>query len=207
MAADIGSLLFVDFLRMSNYPGSPFTGNLFQDLILFLIVPTIFIIMVLYIATGRIIPDKKMRVMLGVGAYLFILASGYYTAFAQLAGPYFIFLIFILGLLGFITGHFRRGGHGGGAFASHSYDSGGGYSSESRSKSSILRMGAVNPIKSQRLDDDLVSIYEAINLAKAGAKDVNPHQLTTERTRLEIERWGKRLSNAEVKRKYGIELR
>jgi hypothetical protein len=125
MAADIGEMLFVDILRMSSYPGQPFTGNIFQDLILFLIVPTIFIIMVLYIATGRIIPDKKIRVMLGVGAYLFIVASGYYSAFALLAGPYFIFLIFILGLLGFILGHFRAGGGGGGG--GH-YSGGGNYS-------------------------------------------------------------------------------
>jgi|SRR3989344_3385821 len=114
MAADIGAMLFVDLLGMTGYPGSPFTGNIYRDLIMFLIVPTIFIIFVLYIATGRIIPDKKMRIMLGVGAYLFIIVSGYYTAFALLSGPYFIFLIFILGLLGFIVGHFRRGGHGGG---------------------------------------------------------------------------------------------
>ncbi|HLC67370.1 MAG TPA: hypothetical protein VJI12_00645 [archaeon] len=124
MAADIGAILFVNLLGMTGYPGSPFTGNIYRDLIMFLIVPTIFIIFVLYIATGRIIPDKKMRIMLGVGAYLFIIVSGYYSVFALLSGPYFIFLIFILGLLGFIVGHFRRGGHGGGFSGSHSYGGG-----------------------------------------------------------------------------------
>src|SRR3989304_2027394 len=65
MAADIGATLFVDLLGMTGYPGSPFTGNIYRDLVMFLIVPTIFIIFVLYIATGRIIPDKKMRIMVG----------------------------------------------------------------------------------------------------------------------------------------------
>lgn len=123
MVADIGETLFVNLLGMTQYPGDPFTGNIYRDIIMFLIVPTIFIIMVLYIMSGRIIPDKKFRVMLGVGAYLFIIAGGYYSFFALLAGPYFIFLIFILGVLGYLAGHFRRGGHTGGP-----YSGGGGYS-------------------------------------------------------------------------------
>lgn len=122
MVADIGETLFVQLLGMTQYPGQPFTGNIYRDIIMFLIVPTIFIIMVLYIMSGRIIPDKKFRIMLGVGAYLFIIAGGYYSFFALLAGPYFIFLIFILGVLGYLAGHFRRGGAGGG------YSGGGGYS-------------------------------------------------------------------------------
>ncbi len=113
MAVDIGETLFVNLLGMTQYPGDPFTGNIYRDLIMFLIVPTIFIIMILYIMSGRIIPDKKFRVMLGVGAYLFIIAGGYYSFFALLAGPYFIFLIFILGVLGYLAGHFKRGGAGG----------------------------------------------------------------------------------------------
>jgi len=120
--ADIGQTLFVELLGMTQYPGQPFTGNIYRDIIMFLIVPTIFIIMVLYIMSGRVIPDKKFRVMLGVGAYLFIIAGGYYSFFALLAGPYFIFLIFILGVLGYFAGHFRRGGGG------YSGGGGGGYS-------------------------------------------------------------------------------
>src|SRR3989338_4336410 len=112
MAVDIGQTLFVELLGMTQYPGQPFTGNIYRDIIMFLIVPNIFIIMVLYIMSGRVIPDKKFRVMLGVGAYLFIIAGGYYSFFALLAGPYFIFLIFILGVLGYFAGHFRRGGGG-----------------------------------------------------------------------------------------------
>ncbi|MBS3050533.1 MAG: hypothetical protein J4400_00075 [Candidatus Aenigmarchaeota archaeon] len=119
---DIGYMIFGQFLGMTQYPGAPFTGNIYRDLIMFLLVPTIFIIMVLYIMSGRIIPNRNFRIMLGVGAYLFIIAGGYYSFFALLAGPYFIFLIFILGVLGYLARHFRPGGGGG------PYSRGGGYS-------------------------------------------------------------------------------
>src|SRR3989344_756907 len=105
---DIGQILFSEILGMSQYPGSPFTGELFRDLILFLIVPSIFIIIVIYSTIGRVLASShvRMRLLLGVGLYLFIIASGYYSVFALLAGPYFIFLIFIAGLLYFVMGHF-----------------------------------------------------------------------------------------------------
>lgn len=109
---DIGRTLFVELLGMRNYPGAPFTGNVINDLIMFLIIPTIFIIFVVFILLGRLaVTQKGIRLMLGVGIYLFIIAGGYYNTFALAAGPYFIFLIFILGLLYFIPSHFRvRGG-------------------------------------------------------------------------------------------------
>lgn len=109
---DIGYLLFAEFLGMTEYPGAPFTGNIARDLILFLLVPSIFIIMVVFILLGRLaVQQRKIRLLLGVGIYLFILASGYYRAFALISGPYFIFLIFVLGLIYFIPAHFRvRGG-------------------------------------------------------------------------------------------------
>src|SRR3990167_5629176 len=96
---DIGYVIFGQILGMSQYPGAPFTGNIYRDLIMFLIVPSIFIILVIYSMTGRVIADAKLRMMLGVGAYLFVIAGGYYSTFALLAGPYFIVLIFIVGLL------------------------------------------------------------------------------------------------------------
>ena len=128
MAYDIGTSLFVELLGMTAYPGSPFTGNIYRDLIMFFIVPTIFIIMVLYIMSGRIIPNRNFRIMLGVGAYLFIIAGGYYSFFALLAGPYFIFLIFILGVLGYLGSHFRSHGGGGPYSRGGGYSGGGGYS-------------------------------------------------------------------------------
>ena len=107
MVEDIGTLIFSQLLGMTQYPGSPFTGNLFRDLIMFLIVPTIFIILVIYTLSGRIVPAQvRLRVLLSIGVYLFIIAGGYYPVFALLAGPYFIFLIFILGILFYFMGHF-----------------------------------------------------------------------------------------------------
>lgn len=113
---DIGNIFFREILQFTEYPGSPFTGNIINDLIMFFIVPTIFIVVVVYITVGRLFPPEgmfsRLRLLLGVGMYLFIVAGGYFRVFALIAGPYFIFLIFIMGLLYFFIEHFtgRRGG-------------------------------------------------------------------------------------------------
>lgn len=109
MPADIGQLIFADILGMTIYPGSPFTGNLVRDLIMFLFIPSVFIIVFVIVLLGRLAVGAltgKIRLLLGIALYLFIIAGGYYSVFALLAGPYFIFLIFILGLLYFIPSHF-----------------------------------------------------------------------------------------------------
>ncbi len=113
---DIGRTLFVELLGARNYPGSPFSGNPVNDIILFFLVPTILIIMIIYMMVGRIFPSgyKSLRLLLGVGAYLFIIASGYFGFFMQLAGPTFIFFIFILGVLFFFLEFFTGRGRGGG---------------------------------------------------------------------------------------------
>ncbi len=113
MVADIGAFLFVDLLGMTMYPGYPFTGVIVRDIIMFFFIPTVFLIMIIYVLTGRIFStNKQLRLMLGLAVYLFIIAGGYFKTFALLAGPYFIFLIFILGLVYFIPTHFRVAGHG-----------------------------------------------------------------------------------------------
>ncbi len=119
MAIDIGYLLFVEILGMTQYPGQPFTGNIYRDLVLFLVVPTIFIILVVYSMTGRIVAQSRLRLLLALGAYMFIVAGGYYSTFALISGPYFIFLIFIMGIVYYFAEHFSKGGGG--------YSEGGGY--------------------------------------------------------------------------------
>src|SRR3989344_3839186 len=120
MVADIGSFIFVDLLGMTMYPGYPFTGIIVRDAIQFLFIPSVFIVLVIYMLVGRLaVPGHKIRIMIAVSAYLFIITGGDYKVFALLAGPYFIFLIFILGLLYFIPAHF--GGIGDG-HASYSYN-------------------------------------------------------------------------------------
>ncbi|MBI2172898.1 MAG: hypothetical protein HYT73_01660 [Candidatus Aenigmarchaeota archaeon] len=109
---DIGQVLFVDILKMSQYPGSPFTGNIFNDLVMFFFIPTVFIILVVYMMVARVLPAdyKGLRFLLGIAAYLFIIVGGYYSLFAYLAGPYFLFLILFMGLLFYFTRHFQRTG-------------------------------------------------------------------------------------------------
>ena len=114
---DIGFLLFYQILGMTEYPGSPFTGNIINDLIMFLLVPSTFIIMMLYMMVGRFFAsatNPRMRMLIGITAYLFIVAGGYYSIFARIAGPYFFLLILVMGLLYFLLGHIGIGRAGGG---------------------------------------------------------------------------------------------
>jgi hypothetical protein len=204
MATDVGYILFVQLLGMTQYPGSPFTGNIYRDLIMFLVVPTIFIIMVLYVMTGRIIPDRKMRIMLGVGAFLFIIASGYYSVFALLAGPYFIFLIFILGILKYLLDHFRS--HDRGSSGAPTFSSSGSYSEgSSKFKSGLFRRPKM--LGRQPLEDEYMSVLETLAYNKGRQnKGDEVKELMFEKTRLEIELFGHKLNNGEIKKKYGIDL-
>lgn len=131
---DIGEILFREILGMSSYPGSPFTGNIFQDLILFFFVPTVFLIIFVYVASAIVIApeNSKLRLLMGIAIYAFIIASRYFEGFAIFASQfYFIFVIF-LGIIYFLGRHFRRpgggrmayegGGHGGGRMG---YEGGG----------------------------------------------------------------------------------
>jgi len=125
---DIGYWIFVEFLRMSQYPGSPFTGEIIRDLVMFFFIPTVFIILIIYMLLGRMMPVKaypKMRLLVGVAIYLFVIFGGYYSVFAYLAGPYFIFLIFIMGILYYFMEHFRRRSGGAHAYGgAHEYRGG-----------------------------------------------------------------------------------
>lgn len=105
---DIGELIFRQILQVTAYPGAPFTGEPIRDLIMFFLIPTIFIVLLIYIITDRF--PTKLRMILSIGIYLFVIAGGYFQAFMLLSGPYFIVLIFVLGLIWFIF----RGGFGAG---------------------------------------------------------------------------------------------
>jgi uncharacterized membrane protein len=118
---DIGSLLFREILRMYEYPGSPFTGDMIRDLVTYFLVPTVFLIAVIYFSTGIIFGPawRGFRLLFGLAAYLFVIVSGYYSIFAYIAGPYFFVLIIVVGIVYFFGRHFRRpslrdGGGGGG---------------------------------------------------------------------------------------------
>ena len=114
-AGGIGALIFREILGMSQYPGSPFSGQIINDLVMFLFIPTVFIIVVVYTLVGRLTDSTRIKLLLSITFYLFIIFGGYYSMFALLAGPYFLFLLIIMGIVFFFFGHFglRRGGGGG----------------------------------------------------------------------------------------------
>lgn len=112
---DIGALIFRDFLKVSSYPSAPFTGNIINDLVMFFFIPTVFIIIIIYSITGRMFANARIRLLLGIALYLFIVFGGYFTMFMLLAGPYFLFLIIIIGLFLYFASHFGIRPGGGGA--------------------------------------------------------------------------------------------
>jgi hypothetical protein len=116
--ADIGALLFRDILKIYQYPGSPFTGNIINDLISYFFIPMVFVIFFIYMLLGRITAGAQwMRFLMGIAIFLFMIVNGWFAMFALMAGPYFVFLIVVLGALYFIPSHFRIGGIGGGGRA------------------------------------------------------------------------------------------
>jgi len=115
---DIGTLLFRDILKIYQYPGAPFTGNIINDLISYFFIPMVFVIFFIYMLLGRIVVGVKwLRLLMGLAIFLFMIVNGWFAIFALMAGPYFVFLIVGLGALFFIPSHFRIGGIGGGGRA------------------------------------------------------------------------------------------
>ncbi len=187
---DIGQLIFVQLLQMTEYPGSPFTGDIARDLIMFLLVPSVFIILVVYMMVGRVLPPdptyNKLRVLLGTTTYLFIIAGGYYRTFALLAGPYFIFLIFVLGILFFFIEHFGRRGH-----ELRSSYSGNGHPAGSASTTSVPRyenMGFIELRRTRkRIEARLQDVEKEIHAAEAGKVEEDLQYLRRERVSLKQE--------------------
>jgi len=109
---DVGRLVFVDLLKVSGYPNTPFTGNVMTDLVLYFFLPLVLILLIIYLMLARLFPTgyKGLRLLVGVAVFLFIVFMGYFGMIITLAGPYFTFLLFGLGLLMFILGHFKPGG-------------------------------------------------------------------------------------------------
>ncbi|MBI4895962.1 MAG: hypothetical protein HY832_00225 [Candidatus Aenigmarchaeota archaeon] len=105
---DIGEFIFVTILKMTQYPSAPFSGEIVSDLVMFLFVPSIFIILIIYQILNRLFESgpRKFKFLFGVGFYLVIIFQGFYAVFAYFAGPYFIFLIFVYGLFFYLIEHF-----------------------------------------------------------------------------------------------------
>ncbi len=105
MAEDLAMVLFRDILKITEYPGYPFTGNLIYDLISFFFVPMVFMILFTYIILGSLFTQQALRLLVGITIFLVVLVNGWFRIFALLAGPYFIILIFVLGAIWFLISH------------------------------------------------------------------------------------------------------
>src|SRR3989344_2372558 len=213
---DVGEILFRDVLQLRDYPGGPFSGRtITENLIMFFLVPTVFIILVVYMMVGRIFPPEapygKLKLLLGVTAYLFIIAGGYYGTFALLAGPYFIFLIFIMGLLYFLLGHFRGGGGGGpGGGERHGSSAGAeaaGMGSGDKLKY-LLGLRKINPADRKWMESEARTLWHAARRAekigmKGGRVQYDPVEVRLRLDGIERALYAKVLHDDERNRKYG----
>lgn len=189
---DIGQIIFVQLLQMTEYPGSPFTGEIARDLIMFLLVPSVFIILLIYMIIGRLFgmtavgAQQKLRLLVGITIYLFIIAGGYYRAFALLAGPYFLFLIFVLGLFYFIFSHFGVQAGGGGP-----YREGGAFRTGGGNDSSVAHYENMNYLQlmkaKKRIQTRLEDVEKEIHAAEAGKVEEDLQYLRRERVNLKQE--------------------
>jgi len=139
---DIGEILFRDILKMTEYPGAPFTGNIMNDVVMFFFIPTVFLIIVIYTLVGRLTDTPKMNLLMSIAFYVFVIFGGYFRIFALLAGPYFIFLLVFLGLFMFFVGHFglRRAGGGAAGGAMSSRALGGGMAARAASAQDLMAL-------------------------------------------------------------------
>ena len=108
---DIGELLFRDFLKMTEYPGAPFTGNIVNDLVMFFFVPTAFAILIIHLVAAKIADKPKLILLMDITLYMFIIFGGYFKIFAYIAQAYFLIVLMIWGLLAYLVSHvwIRRG--------------------------------------------------------------------------------------------------
>ncbi len=107
---DIGELIFVEFLKMYSYPGSPFSGNIVNDLVMYFFIPTVILIVFIKTILNRMPllgSHKGLQYLVAISLYLFIAIRGFFNIFAQGIWIYFLLLI-IAGFFWFIGGHFSR---------------------------------------------------------------------------------------------------
>ncbi len=185
--ADIGEILFREILGMSSYPGSPFTGNIFQDIILFFFVPTVFLIIFVYVTSAIIIAPEnaKLRLLMGIAIYAFIIASRYFEGFAIFASQFYFLFIILIGIIYFFGRHFRR--PGGGRMA---YEGGGGrmkYEGGHGGGHDVSR-NVFNPLDRGRLHKRLKEVNDSITKLEA---KLNKAQLSNTR---DAEVWAQELA-------------
>jgi len=105
---DAGRILFVDILRVASYPGAPFSGIILNDVVLYFLLPTVLIMVFIYTLMDAMFDNKKIRLLMSVSAYLFIVFGGFFSIFVNTAELYFFFML-VIGAIWFILRHFRGG--------------------------------------------------------------------------------------------------
>jgi len=201
MAIDIAATIFQDILGFTTYPGSPFTGNIFQDIILFFFVPTVFLIIFVYVASAIAVPPEqaKLKLLMSLALYAFILASRMFEAFAIFASQFYIPMLIIIGFFYFVTRHFRRGGQArGGAMA---YEGGGHAYSDGEYRHGSGR-NVMNPAERGRMQRRLREVNQSLaGLEKRLARAQGSNSR-------DAEVWARELSNLmQEKRNLEEELR
>jgi hypothetical protein len=114
-SVDILSVFFKNALQMPQYPKEPFTGGALYDIGIFFILPTVFIILVIYwllsavVRPGNIVERAPVRLLIGFAVYAYAVASGFYAIFALIGGTYPFLLIVGLGVSYYFIPHLGIG--------------------------------------------------------------------------------------------------
>jgi hypothetical protein len=153
---DFMSVLFRDILRMTQYPGAPFSGDVLQDLVNFFLFPTVFLILFIYVIIGVLFTraQPKFRLLVGITLYLVIIVNGWFSTFALL-GQFYILLLIALGVVYFVLAHFgiRIGGAVPGGAAP-------GASSEARREFKVIKS------RRERIENELEALEARLAAAK-----------------------------------------
>lgn len=108
---DAEKVFYRDILQISSYPGAPFTGNPFTDIIMVFFIPTGFLILFMhYVAAMFWQGHAKLNLLFTLMLYLFVIGSGAFQYFVGIAAGYIPILLFFGGIF-FVLQHFRRQTH------------------------------------------------------------------------------------------------
>src|SRR3989344_5197346 len=157
-------VFYRDILQISSFPGAPFTGNPFTDIIMVFFIPTGFMILFIhYVAAMFWQGHAKLNLLFTLMVYLFIIGSGAFQYFVGLASGYIPILLFFGGIF-FVLQHFRRQTHsvaqGGGA---HPMSMGALYTQQASGEGSIymeLLRNARTYQEQQRIVDESISAFQ-----------------------------------------------
>ncbi len=197
MAFEIATFLFSEVLRCP-WCIAHMTGNVMEDMVMMFLLPTIIIILFVYVLVSdlKIVRNNWMKLLMGVAFYLFIIFGGFFEIVAQITKTYFIILIFVLGILYFVLGHFLKGDDS--RISSkfrRDFSGGGNYSgtptSDSSTQSKQVKQDYRRQMKLARNQKDLLNkrIHDLDSqIGKLHPSDINRGHLAMQLNNLKTER-------------------